>query len=237
MNVEFKSGTKILPGQLPCVLPEQVLEYLLTDCGLAIDDAIGHRYWSHLEEINDEVAIATREFRRLAGRHVVWPLGLHGDDANMGLVNAPCDKIVGVFLNIPIYRPRSMRISRFYLFSCEVSRMVDIQRTLNPVLKEIVQSSNKCISVGVCGRRFLLTELRGDQVWFRQIFQHKSSWSAVNICFRCGASTRQGPLNYLVYDGWRHTTKSTNDFLVAELPTEWSCLTLYIFLKPFRIVI
>ena len=51
-----------VPVQLPC----KVLEYLLRECDLKISDKLVHEYWDHLEEMGDEIAVQTKEFRSLA---------------------------------------------------------------------------------------------------------------------------------------------------------------------------
>lgn len=189
------------------------------DCGLNIPDQLCRNYWQHLDDVNDEVAVSSRQLRRLADQEV-WPIGIHGDEANIGLVNAPFDKILGVFMNVPLFRPRSTLVSRYLLFSVEHSRIVDVHRTINPVLTEIVASLNRCLETGILGRRFIVTELRGDQVWIKFLFQHRSSWQGVPVCFRCQASTRATDVNYLFYDKWLPTLRSTMDFLVEELPDQ-----------------
>lgn len=219
VNVEFRDGHKTVPGTLPCLLPHDILKFLMHDCGLNIPDQLCRNYWQHLDDVNDEVAVSSRQLRRLADQEV-WPIGIHGDEANIGLVNAPFDKILGVFMNVPLFRPRSTLVSRYLLFSVEHSRIVDVHRTINPVLTEIVASLNRCLETGILGRRFIVTELRGDQVWIKFLFQHRSSWQGVPVCFRCQASTRATDVNYLFYDKWLPTLRSTMDFLVEELPDQ-----------------
>ena len=95
-----------VPVQLPC----KVLEYLLRECDLKISDKLVHEYWDHLEEMGDEIAVQTKEFRSLANG-CVWPLGLHGDEAAIGIINNPTNKVIGITLNIPLFRPRATRLS------------------------------------------------------------------------------------------------------------------------------
>ena len=222
VEVEIKNDTDgIEHGQIPCMRPEDILAHLIGKCGLKISDRLCERYWSHLESVQDEVAVTSRDYRRAAGE-AVWPIGLHGDEASMGLISGPYEKIVGVWLNLPLFRPKSSRMSRYLLFSVESHRIVDFPRTLNPVISYIVDSLNRCTEAGVLGRRFIVSEIRGDQAWIRSLFQHKSRWTAVSVCFRCRADTRSGPLNYASYDGWIPTRRTTRQFLMDELPQEMS---------------
>ena len=190
---------------------------------LTIDEGLCKNFWEHLEAVGEEVAVRSREFRTLDSKQM-WPIGIHGDEACMGLNNAPYDKIMGVFLSLPLFRPRSTRISRFLLFALETAKVADVQSTVNPILEHIVASINRCTESGIANRRVILTELRGDQLWFRFLFSHASWWKTVNICFRCNASTRPAHLNYANYDGWYASRKTTEQFMLEELPMETSYL-------------
>ena len=127
-----------------------------------------------------------------------------------------------------VYRPRSTRLSRFMLFSIENHLILSMHETINPLLRVIVESLNMCAESGAGGRRFLVTELRGDQSWFRLLFQHRSYWKTNSVCFRCSASQKDPENSYLFYDKWMNTRRSTEQFLMEELPQEMSCLPLQI---------
>lgn len=209
---------------LPVNLPYDITKYLIGECGLKIDDTLLSKYWRHKETTLDPLAVATRNYRQMAG--TVWPLGFYGDEAAMGLVNAPTHQIFGLYMNVPLYRPRSTRLSRFLLFSVEVEKIISVEETIYPVLEAIVESFNQLTSVGVCGLRFLVSEIRGDQAFFRMMFKHRSWWTATKMCFRCGAVAASGPRNYCIYDGndsWVSTQRSTEEFLVEELPQDQTC--------------
>ena len=205
---------------IPIQLPHAVLEYLLGQCGLSLADETVIHFWRHMEEVGDTWALATRDYRAASPR-LVWTLGLYGDEACMQINNAPFDKIIGIYLNIPLFRPKSTRLSRFLLCSIESVKVISARETFYPILQAIVQSCNQVAEEGVLGRRFLVSELRGDQAWIRFLFSHVSWWKATNVCFRCKACSGPGDLNYLRNDsenGWESTIRSTNDFLMQELP-------------------
>lgn len=221
MELKDPISDKAYTTKVPCLLPEDILIYLVEKCGLQIPEESCRQYWEHMDSVGEEVAIKSKQFRDLS-QNQIWPIGLHGDEATMALQNAPYEKILGVFMNIPIFRPRSTRISRFLLFALETSTMVDVHRSVNPLLERIVVSLNTCTQRGVAGRRYILTEIRGDQVWIRFLFQHHSFWKRSSVCYRCEASTAPTSLNYAIYDGWTSTRRSTEDFLTHELPLEMS---------------
>ena len=226
--MEVKVGIKLeneTEGEttLPVLLPFDVMKYLLVECKFKIDQDLLTNFWMHLETVSDNWAMSTKAFREACGSQEVWPLGLYGDEAVMGLVNAPTSQIFGLYMNAPLYRPKSTRMSRYLLFSVEIDKISSMEKTVFPVLQVITESFNKLTSVGIGNVRFLLSEIRGDQVFFRSIFKHKSWWTCTQMCFRCHASAHPGPLHYMNYDGnssWTSTLRSTEEFLVDELPPE-----------------
>lgn len=209
------------PATLPVQLPHKLLDFLFTSCGLVIPDEVVNRYWNHLEQVNDEMAVTSANFRRLAGKPVI-PIGLHGDEAAMGLINGPHEKIIGFSLNLVLFRPRATRLSRFLLFAVEQQKVWSLQDTIYPMLNAIVESLNRCAEHAVASRRFLVIEIRGDQVWIRYMFQHHSWWKRNEVCYRCDASCK-GPISYLNYDGWLPSKLNTDDFVARELQTHPIC--------------
>ena len=218
--------------KMPVQLPHLVLKYLLCDCGLHLQDKLVQKYWDHLESVNDDIALETKEFRRLAAAGtgaLCWPLGLHGDEANIGVINNPTNKVIGITLNVPLFRPKATRLSRWLLFAIESDHVWSVEETLYPVLEVIADSLNPAIQNGVGGRRFLVTELRGDQSWIRFIFKYKAFWIGNNICYRCKACTKPTNLNYALNDmpgGWESTVRSTADFINEELEEPYCCYVL-----------
>ena len=174
-----------------------------------------NRYWEHLESVGDEWALSTAAFRRNVG--VTWPVGLYGDDAVIGLQNNPFAKIFGLYFNVPLYRPRATRLSRYLIFAVECDKILSVRETIWPVLEKVTASLNKLAEEGACGQRCLVGEIRGDQAFIKLIFQHTSYWTANQICFRCLACRKKGhPLNYTDYDSWVATRRSTDEFLREE---------------------
>lgn len=213
------SDGSVSSGTFPVHLPFDVLQYLICDCNLNIDAGLLDQYWSHLDNVGDEWASSTKEYRRTAG--VVWPLGFYGDEAAIGLINAPTNKVYGLFMNVVVFRPASTRMGRFLLFSIESDKVVSAEKTMFPVVDVITASFNKLTEEGIKHIRFLLSEIRGDQVFFRYLFQHRLWWKHTEVCFRCQADSKCGRFNYCIYDshdGWRTSLRSTEEFLVDQLP-------------------
>ena len=203
--------------ELPILLPHQILEHLISKCQLEIPDSLVNQYWQKLETSGDELALKSKTYRELAGP--VWPVGLHGDEASMSIQNAPFDKIWGVFLSVILFRPKETRTSRFLLFSVASNRVLDVRSTMYPLLEKVTESLNLAAENGVLGRRCLVSELRGDQVWFKYIFQHQSFWLKTEMCPRCAATSQSGPTCYLHYDA-HLPLKTTDEFIREELPND-----------------
>ena len=65
------------------------------------------------------------------------PVGIYADEAQYGLSNA--DKVFGIFLNLPLFRPRSIRMSRWCIFAIRSNFLAGCQ-TIYPALAQIVKS-------------------------------------------------------------------------------------------------
>ncbi|CAK9075021.1 Uncharacterized protein SCF082_LOCUS36433 [Durusdinium trenchii] len=206
---------------VPVILPHLLVDYLVSECHLPIDNVRVRQYWSHMEAFQDTVAVSTRAFRQAAGMPVV-PLCLYGDEAQIGLQNAPMNKVLGMNLSFPLFRPKATRLSRFMLFCVDSEQISSIEKTIFPILHRLTESLNHLTDHGIDGRRFICTELRGDQVWFRQLFRHQSYWIAKKVCFRCQACTDIDTLDYTDLDvlssGWASTLRTTAQFVANEIP-------------------
>ena len=114
VDVELKTGEdEIVTTAVPCILPEQILEFLLTKCDLDIDERRCQQYWDHLERHNDEVAVDSKQFRNLQDKQV-YPLGIHGDEANMGIISQPYSKNHwndSQYTNLPAQVDKNIQVS------------------------------------------------------------------------------------------------------------------------------
>lgn len=173
---------------LPLLQPFEVVKFLYEDCKVDISMDRQREFWQHLDNMNDPWAVQTQQFRAELNRPVLT-CGFYGDEANLGFIGVQ-EKIYGFFMNLPLWRPRSTRHSRVLLFSIRSELIIDPETTLYPVLRCIVQSFNKLSDLGLSdGTRCLVSEIRGDQAFFRYMLQHKAYWVGNHVCFRCKAST------------------------------------------------
>ncbi|CAJ1346853.1 unnamed protein product, partial [Effrenium voratum] len=120
-------------------------------------------------------------------------VGIYADEAQYGLSNA--DKVFGIFLNLPLFRPRSIRMSRWCISAIRSDFLAGCQ-TIYPALAQIVKSMSLAMlsqdsdggALTTDGANFMVTELRGDLALHKFMWGFaKRGWSAHSSCFFCGA--------------------------------------------------
>ena len=119
--------------------------------------------------------------------------------------------MVAIFMNLPLWRPKSVKFSRFLLCCIEGEKLFK-HETLYPIWQRITWSLN-CAYTGLwptCGprgealtgkharlagkllsagaERYTCTEIRGDWQWFKEVFRFPDcAWNAKKICYKCPA--------------------------------------------------
>ena len=218
--------------------PLSIVAYLFDYIGISIPEETVEQYWSHYRsaEINSPWAIE----HPAGNRHV--PMGFYGDSCKI----RQGEKMIGLFFNLPLWRPKSIRCSRFLLTAFREEHAYK-RHTLDAVLRYLVWRFNllleaKYPSCGINGeplppqyaqragqdvvrggRKFAITEVRGDWHWFKEVFSFKSSWKGGNkfpICFKCEARSIEPHLYYKVQpDSPCWTTEyDLPEFLVHQMP-------------------
>lgn len=199
----------------PIVHPHRVVAYLFNDVKLQIAESEIQEFWAHHRSMNEPWAL----FSPATCNHI--PLGIHGDAARLW-TQYKFEKVVAIWMNVVHFRPKSVRHSRFLLFSCPHALMVK-NRTLNRVWRRLVWSFNWCFEgvnplTGEGGRalvgsdieragtpltaqnrKFILCEFRGDWEWHRDTFRFTASWNGNNTCFKCPAQSK-GDSKYLYHN-------------------------------------
>ena len=178
------------------------------------------------------------------------PVSLYGDDCKI----RQGEKMVALFMSFPLFRPQSVRCSKFLLFA--VQEELEYKRhTMDRVLRFVVWSLN-CFRIGrypstgcngehlsgvqaeratkeiVPGRKFAVTELKGDWAWYKRLFSFRSSWkggSRVPVCFACRAGSGDPfPVYYKVDENsacWE-TEYTLVDWLAEQCPPQPCALAL-----------
>lgn len=218
----------------PILFPHRIFDYVFNECNLDIPTADINQFW-------DNAVAGGEPYAHPESRHRV-PLGFYGDAAQL-VTKIRVEKMLCLWCNIPIFRPKSIRFSRFLCWSCDVSYLYK-NRTVNTVLRWLVWSFNALYDgrypLSRPGNRplepherdragkwitknklqFQVVELRGDWEFHKMVWQFKCSWKGgvnVGICFRCPAMIRCRDPGLLYWNMDDETgTWATEEFSTAE---------------------
>ena len=218
--------------------PFSLIAFLWNDVGIHIEPSAVHKYWSFNKAHGAPWAIN----HPASEDHI--PLAIYGDSAKIRQTPLGPEKVLGVFLSCPLWRPRSIRCSRWLIFSIMEDKLYT-WRTLHQVYRRIVFSLNvlytgimPCKDINGCDitksrcqpgqrlvkKKFALTEVRGDWVYHKQLFRFRSSWQGgtnMPVCFLCKAMAAEEPYYFNVSPGascW-NTLYNLTDFLADQMPT------------------
>ena len=223
--------------ELPILDPHEVLQYVHEHVGLRVAPELVRRYWQTGRD--KDLGWAKNQSDDQA-----VPVGLYADETKYGLHESQ-EKVLAIFLNVVLWRPRNVRLSRFLIFSIRSKLLLPGTATLYPIFRYIVWSlgwaskgvfPNLSISGGPLpkkkaakalkplGARFFVTELRGDLAWHKQIWGFEGSgWQNTDTCFFCRA-TSTGRNTHLRYTKtgeeapWRNTIfRDTIQWATAKL--------------------
>ena len=177
--------------------PHTVMDYLFTHVGLRIDMASVKEFWRRKRAAGEPWAVCSK-----AGEDSI-PLALYGDECRLYANSS--EKMFGLFVSLPLWRPRSTRFSRWCIFAIEDKKMLSGGETLVPVLQRLVYSINMLFRGNpniACGHKFCVTEIRGDWQFHRILFMFSSSWhwrKVKDICFRCNCMAKSANEKRLYY--------------------------------------
>lgn len=171
----------------PYLEPHKVLAYLHDEVGVRTPQDHVDFYWQWGQKYGCQWA-------RL-GCSGILPIGLYADEAVY--CDGTTDKVLGVFLNLILWRPKSVRRSRFLLFALR-SALIDGPDTLYPFFAKIAASIHLAFKGTLedgspltrDGVRFLLTELRGDLLWHKTLWNCRGGWKSDEACFFCRARSK-----------------------------------------------
>ena len=129
------------------------------------------------------------------------PCGLYGDEAKYA-DGPPQEKILGIYVNFVLFRPATVRHSRFMVFSARSRLLIDTH-TLYPLFWKVVESFHFAYlgkrpdgsPLVSDGSRFMVTELRGDLAFHKLCWQFpQRGWTSLDVCFFCDARSKGTPL-------------------------------------------
>ena len=239
-----KGPARVAIQRYPILYPHRVLAYLFDEVGVNISPSVVQSYWGHARAVGEGWATNTLA----TDAHI--PIGIHGDSARLES-QITFEKHLGVFMNLVLWRPRSVRYSRFLIFSMPSAKVFK-NRSLNEVFRVIIWSLNAALDgvhpsigprnrplVGVSlakagqpltqqGLCFALTELRGDWEWHRDVWRPTAAWNTKGpVCPLCPA-LREGPPEYCYFNAgpgshWIHECFDTAQFIALRLKEKHLC--------------
>ena len=187
--LDLNQDENVTLARLPMLDVQDVLAYVHDTVGLRSPNEHVEMYWSWGKRNG-------AGWSRLGGSGVV-PVGLYADETKYGGPFSD-EKVLGVFINLVLHRPASIRYSRFCIFACR-SALILGNRTLYPIFHRIVWGFHlafkglRADGELLCkdGTKFLCTELRGDLAWHKCIWGfEKKGWQAKDVCWFCDAKNQ-----------------------------------------------
>ena len=144
----FKRGSM----KLPLLLPHEVLHYVHTELDLTVDSESVRSYWRRASENGAGWALLQDDYDAI-------PVGIYADETKYGLHESQ-EKILAIFLNLVLFRPKNIRLSRFLLCSIQSKLLLPGTDTLYPIFNRILWSmgwASKGLfpSIGMCGAPLL----------------------------------------------------------------------------------
>lgn len=222
----------------PFIDPHSIADFLFERAGLRIPSVNLQEYWQHHARFGEPWAVDV-PFDCL-------PLGIYGDAARVH-TKFGSTNMIGIWFNIPLWKPQSVRASRF-LVAVVPEHETWHHFTIQVLLRRAVWSLN-CLIDGahplagpyneplpqhlqqVAGQAFRfkcrMTEIRGDWQWHKRTFRFKNcSWNAKEICYHCGALSQSddGKDLYWVYEDNNWSSPfTTAEFLEKRIPERGVC--------------
>lgn len=222
--------------------PFSIISYLWNEVGIHIDPQQVAHYWQFNRDHGSPWALN----HEATNQHI--PLAIYGDAAKMRQTPVGPQKVLGVFLSCPLWRPKSIRCSRWLIFSILEDKLYS-WKTLHQIYRRITWSLNilfvgimpsKTIGGGMMPKskydlhrpgkplvrgklKFAVSEIRGDWAYHKQLFRFKSSWQGgtnMPVCFHCKAMAAEEPYYFHVTPDAPcwSTLYNLTDFLAEQMP-------------------
>lgn len=218
-----------------------MIEFLFSN-KLEIPEKAIRTYWKWNAERGEPWA------QRINPDDKIVPLGIFGDSARVNTAFG-YEHVVGIFMSIVLFRPKSVRASRFLLFAIGEEKLWGIH-TMQVVLRRLVWSFNtlwdgvhpsvdqyghalasdalKKMAGQAISTRCVVTEIRGDWAWHKKLwrFAKQTSWSGIRVCHWCGALSK-GLWKDLYWNLTNDSSWTSNfsleEFIEERVPSEGIC--------------
>lgn len=178
-----QDSSEVVEVKIPVLLPHRILLYLFSVLGVFIRPEDIQQYWQHCQEFC--IWALNKDFD---GNHV--PVTIYGDTARYGQGYDQA-KVTGCFMSLPLWRPKSTRMSQWLLFSVNADISLGPE-TLNPLYLAIVESFNEAfhgrsLEGPLLPHKFAITEFKGDWEYHFQTWGLRRWWKTRYVCWRCHA--------------------------------------------------
>ena len=201
--------------KVPILDPHRVLHYVHETVGIRIAPDLLEHYWKTAARNGLGWATSQSNMRAV-------PIGLYADETKYGLHESQ-EKVLAVFLNMVLFRPKNIRLSRFLIFTLRSRLLLPDSATLYPLFRHIVWSlgwASKGImpDVSMSGGPLPADQARHALKPLVPVFMSQSSgeiWRGTN---RFGASRDQagGQLMPVSFAGL-HQRAETSTCFIAKL--------------------
>lgn len=249
-----KSPTGFSVETYPILHPHRIISFLMDHVQINVCKAEVAEYWQHARRMGEQWAVNHPS----PGDHI--PLGLHGDSARLW-TQCTFEKYTAISFNILHFRPKSVRYSRFVVFSIPTAKLFK-NRTLNSVWRRLAWSFEALyqgtypqtgvggapltdhnlkfagLPITKSGQRFALCEFRGDWEWHCSMWRPTASWQSINICFKCPAVAAGESAELLYWNikepcGWHQQEFGLEQFLARRLKDTNLCILPHVFSPAF----
>ena len=227
----------------PFLDPHSIISFLFQEGKLKIPEHHVRRYWEHHAYFGEEWA-------KTVDNHQMIPLGIFGDGATISTEFGQAS-VIGLFLSIVLWRPKSIRASRFLLFSISEAELWS-HHTMCCVLRRVTWSLNALYSgrhpttdpwgnelparlkllsgeqITSDGLRFATTEIRGDWSWHKKLWRfERTSWNGIRMCHWCRAVS-SGEWSNLYWNlstasDFHNNCFSLEEFMEERMPSRGIC--------------
>lgn len=217
----------------PIIYPHDYISFLFNTVKLHIGQASLTRYWVHSKATGQGWAVYGPP-----DNDQCIPLGLYGDCAKLTTIYKS-EKLLCIWANLPLWRPKSTRASRWLIFSIMHDQLFK-SHTIDTVMKHVLWSLEALykgeipqrgpfgndLPKHMAGRagepittskhRFITTEYRGDWEWHRDLWHFANcSWLGKSVCWQCDAQAG-GPHNNAYWNVEPNALWVNNEFTKAQ---------------------
>ena len=215
-----------------------ILHFLFDDAKIEVPDHFLEDCWKKSKQYGEEFAqdLDPADYKR------TMPIGIYGDGARIRTTFGS-ENIIAVFCNVILWRPKSVRYSRFLVFTIPEERCTSA--TLPVVYRRVTWSCNhswygffpckgpygeglpaKQAALGGLPLtkqryRFQTTEIRGDWAWHKKVFKFDGChWTGDRVCPFCDATAISGgwESKYRNIESNQHSDFDLVGFLANRIP-------------------